>query len=323
MDPPDHERLRRLVSRVFTPKAVADLEPMVRDLITKYLDPLVGEPTFDLTADFAGPFPVEVISAILGVPGGDRQQIRHWTDEMLHREPGDPKPTQAGMEAGLNPIVYLFELAKEKRRHPTADMLSGLVDAGLSDEEIAAFGVLLAGRRQRDGDQARRWRGGAVRPEPGGVGEGAGRSRRRVARRGRGDPALLGAVAVPGRRSTAASEWHGVTIPADEPVLLLTGRGQPRRRVRRPGPLRHRRPLSLSVGFGHGIHSCLGAALARLESRVAFEEIGKRWPEYIGAGRRPPPGPDGQRRRLQQRPRHHPRLNPQVSASPTHVFRGN
>ncbi|MGZ7017994.1 MAG: cytochrome P450, partial [Acidimicrobiia bacterium] len=101
MDPPDHERLRRLVSRVFTPNAVAELEPLVRTLVTKYLDPLVGESSFDLTADFAGPFPVEVISAILGVPEPDRQQIRHWTDEMLHREPGDPKPTQAGMEAGL------------------------------------------------------------------------------------------------------------------------------------------------------------------------------------------------------------------------------
>ena len=100
MDPPDHERLRRLVSRVFTPKAVADLEPMVRSLITKYLDPLVGEPAFDLTADFAGPFPVEVICEILGVPEGDRQQIRHWVDEMLHREPGRPEADAGGHGSG-------------------------------------------------------------------------------------------------------------------------------------------------------------------------------------------------------------------------------
>ncbi len=282
MDPPEHERLRRMVSRVFTPKAVADLEPMVRGLVTKYLDPLVGEPTFDLTADFAGPFPVEVISVILGVPEGDRQQIRHWTDEMLHREPGDPKPTQAGMEAGLNQIVYLYELAKEKRRHPTDDMLSGLVATGLSDEEVASFGGLLAAAGS---ETVTKLVGGGVvlferNPEEWAnvLADPAG--------------ALPGAVEevlrfwapsqYQGRRSTAESEWHGVTIPADEPVLLLTGAAnRDEREYPEPDRFDIRRPQSLSVGFGHGIHTCLGAALARLESRVAFEEIARRWPRYI------------------------------------------
>jgi len=282
MDPPDHERLRRMVSRVFTPKAVADLEPMVREIVAKYLDPLVGDPTFDLTADFAGPFPVEVISAILGVPAGDRQQIRHWTDEMLHREPGDPKPTQAGMEAALNQIVYLYELAKEKRRHPTDDMLSGLVASGLSNEEVAAFGGLLAAAGS---ETVTKLVGGGVVLFERNPGEWA---------KVLADPAgaLPGAVEevlrywapsqYQGRRSTKPSEWHGVTIPADEPVLLVTGAAN-RDEREYPDPDRFDigRPLSLSVGFGHGIHTCLGAALARLESRVAFDEIGKRWPRYI------------------------------------------
>jgi cytochrome P450 len=253
----------------------------VRTLVTKHLDPLVGEPAFDLTADFAGPFPVEVICEILGVPDGDRQQIRHWVDDMLHREPGDPEPTQAGMEAGLNTILYVLDLAAEKRRNPTPDMLSGLVDAGLSDEEIAGFGVLVAGAGS---ETVTKLVGGGVVLFDRNPGEWA---------KVLADPsgALPGAVEeilrfwapsqYQGRRSTEASEWHGVTIPADEPVLLLTGAAnRDPRAYEDPDRFDIGRPMKLSVGFGHGIHSCLGAALARLESRVAFEEIAKRWPEY-------------------------------------------
>jgi cytochrome P450 len=281
MDPPDHERLRKLVSRVFTPKAVAELEPMIRDLIRGYLDPLVGEPSFDLVTELAGPFPVEVISVILGVPEGDRQQIRHWTDEMLHREPGNPRPTQAGMEAGLNEVLYLYELAAEKRRRPTDDMLSALVQTGLTDAEVAGFGTLIAGAGSETVTKL--------------VGSGVVLFHRNPGEWDEvlADPegALPGAIEeilrywapsqYQGRRSTVASEWHGVTIPADEPVLLLTGAAnRDERAYEDPDRFDISRPPQLSVGFGHGIHSCLGAALARMESRIAFEEIATRWPRY-------------------------------------------
>jgi cytochrome P450 len=281
MDPPDHERLRKLVSRVFTPKAVAELEPMIRALICSYLDPLVGEPSFDLTADFAAPFPVEVICVILGVPEGERQQIRHWIDAMLTREPGIPKPTQAGMEAGLNTVVYLLELARQKRAHPTDDMLSGLIETGLTDEEVAGFGTLIGGAGSETVTKL--------------IGNGVVLFNRNPGEWAKvlDDPAaaLPGATEeilrywapsqYQGRRSTAASEWHGVTIPDDEPVLLLTGAAnRDERAYDDPDRFDISRPPQLSVGFGHGIHSCLGAALARLESRIAFEEIAKRWPRY-------------------------------------------
>jgi cytochrome P450 len=281
MDPPDHERLRKLVSRVFTPKAVAELEPMIRKLICDYLDPLVGEPSFDFVTELAGPFPVEVISSILGVPEGDRQQLRHWTDEMLHREPGNPRPTQQGMEAGLHAAVYLYELAGEKRRNPTDDMLSGLVQTGLTDHEVAGFGTLIAGAGS---ETVTKLVGSGVVLFDRNPGEWA---------KVLDDPegALPGAVEeilrywapsqYQGRRSTVASEWHGVTIPADEPVLLLTGAAnRDERAYEDPDRFDISRPPQLSVGFGHGIHSCLGAALARLESRIAFEEIARRWPRY-------------------------------------------
>jgi len=84
-----------------------------------------------------------------------------------------------------------------------------------------------------------------------------------------------------GRCSTVETEWHGVTIPANEPVLLITGAAnRDERAYEDPDRFDVERPLKLNVGFGHGIHTCLGAALARLESRIAFDEIATRWPEY-------------------------------------------
>ena len=283
MDPPEHDRLRQMVSRVFTPKAVADLEPMIRRLINRYLDAL--EPSadggVDLLADFAAPFPVEVICEILGVPEGEeRQQIRHWTDAVLHREPGNPEPTQEGMEAMLYQVAYLMELTAERRRHPSDDMLSGLVETGLSDAEVAGFAGLLAAAGSETVTKM--------------VGNGVvlfHRNRNEWAKVV-GDRSLLipameevlrywAPSQYQGRWSTAETEWHGVTIPANEPVLLITGAAN---RDERSYPdadqFSVERPLKLNVGFGHGIHTCLGAALARLESRVAFDELANRWPTY-------------------------------------------
>lgn len=154
MDPPVHDRMRKLVSRVFTPRAVAALEPVVVDVVTEHLEPLEGRRDFDLLSEFAAPFPVEVISQILGVPKEDRQQIRHWTDDMLHREPDDPRPTPKGMESGLHQVLYFLELSKAKRAKPGDDMVSRLTEVEvadddgelhkLTDEEIAGFATLLA-----------------------------------------------------------------------------------------------------------------------------------------------------------------------------------
>jgi len=279
MDPPDHDRMRALVSRVFTPKAVADLEPMIRGLVRKYLDPLDGD-EMDLVADFSGPFPVEVISLMLGVPEPDRQQIRHWTDEMLSREPGIPKPTPQGMEAGLNLGIYIHGLAAEKRQRPADDMISRLCAVGLSDDEVAGFSLLLAGAGS---ETVTKLIGGGVvlfarNPE---------QWRKVIDDRALLVPAVEEILRYwapsqyQGRCSTVETEWHGVTIPANEPVLLITGAAnRDERAYEDPDRFDVERPLKLNVGFGHGIHTCLGAALARLESRIAFDEIATRWPEY-------------------------------------------
>src|SRR6266545_4913279 len=118
MDPPEHDRFRALVSRVFTPRAVTALEPMIRDVIRGFLDPFADADEFDAVADFAGPFPVEVIARTLGVPDGDGQQIRHWLDASLRREPGQIGPSAENAAALLESSAYFHDLTVEKRKHP-------------------------------------------------------------------------------------------------------------------------------------------------------------------------------------------------------------
>jgi cytochrome P450 len=287
MDPPEHDRFRALVSRVFTPRAVAALEPMIREVIQGYLAPLDEADSFDVVADFSGPFPVEIISRMLGVPEAERQKIRHWLDLSLHREPGRMNPTNEGIEAMLELNAYFYELALEKRPKPTDDMLSRLtqvtidrgdgVETQLDDEEIASFAGLLGGAGAETVTKL--------------VGNAAVLFSRHPEQwqKVRDDPARIpGAVEeilrylppsqYQGRFSVEDRDFDGGTIPAGHPVLLITGAAtRDPRAFERPDDFDIERPASVAVGFGHGVHSCLGAALARMESRIAIEELAKRW----------------------------------------------
>lgn len=290
MDPPEHDRLRALVSRVFTPRAVAGLEPMVREVVCSFLDPHDGADGFDAVAQFAAPFPVEIISRMLGVPPDERQQIRHWIDVGLHREHGQRDPTPEGMEAQLAMAGYFLDLVGKKRRRPGDDMLTHLtqveVDRGdgtatrLDDQEIAGFAALLGGAGaetvtklvgnaaylfHRHPDQYR-----AVVDDlslvPGAVEEIL-----------RYEPPSQ----YQGRFSVRDATYGGVTVPAGHPTLLVTGSAtRDERHYPDPDRFDIGRQPGLAIGFGYGIHSCLGAALARLESRVALEELARRWPSY-------------------------------------------
>jgi cytochrome P450 len=289
LDPPEHERLRTLVSRVFTPRAIAALEPMIRGVIVAALDGLRGPTEFDAVVDFAAPFPVEVISAMLGVPPADRQAVRLRTDELLRREPNDPGPSAAGIEAGMAQHQYFLALVEDKRGRRDDDVITRLCEAELagddgpqrlSDGEIASFALLLGAAGSETVTKLigngvvlfNRWHGewDKVVADPGSI------------------PAAVEEILrywapsqYQGRFTTTPATLHGVTIPAGAPTLLLTGAAsRDERAYSDPDRFDIDRKQRIALGFGYGIHSCLGAALARLESRIAFEEFRARYPRY-------------------------------------------
>lgn len=287
MDPPEHDRFRALVSRVFTPRAVAALEPMIREVIRSFLDPFGDAREFDAVADFAAPFPVEVISRMLGVPEGERQQIRHWLDLTLHREPGQREPSPENERAMLAMGVYFHELTVATRKKPGHDMLSQLtqvtvdrgdgVATGLDDAEIAGFASLLGGA---GAETVTKLVGNAVmlfwrHPDQWQqVLDDHDKIPRAVEEILRYWPPSQ----YQGRFSEEERAFEGGTIPAGFPVLLITGAAtRDPRAFKRADEFDTGRQPGITIGFGHGAHSCLGAALARMESRIAIEELATRW----------------------------------------------
>jgi cytochrome P450 len=287
MDPPEHDRLRALVSRVFTPRAVGALEPMIREVIGGVLDALDGATELDAVADFSAPFPVEIIARMLGVPEGERQAIRERLDLSLHREEGQLDPTPEGMEAVIATGTYYHQLSVEKRKNPGDDMISRLtqvtvdrgdgVETGLDDVEIAGFAGLLGGAGAetvtklvgnavvlfaRYPDQ---WKKIVDAPD-------------KIPRAVEEILRFVPPSQYQGRYSVAARDFEGGTVPAGHPVLLITGAAtRDPRAFTRADEFDVERTPGISIGFGHGTHSCLGAALARMESRVAIEEMARRW----------------------------------------------
>jgi cytochrome P450 len=287
MDPPEHDRFRALVSRVFTPRAVTALEPMIRDVMRGFLDPLDDAPEFDAVADFAAPFPVEVISRMLGVPEGERQQIRHWLDASLHREAGQIAPSPENEQAVLETAVYFHELTVEKRKNPGDDMLSRLTQVtvdrgdgtqtGLDDAEITGFVTLLGGA---GAETVTKLVGNAVMlfwQHPDQWRKILG-DREKIPRAVEEILRYLPPSQYQGRFCVEERELEGGTVPAGFPVLLITGAAtRDPRAFERADEFDIERQPGISIGLGHGAHSCLGAALARMESRIAIEELASRW----------------------------------------------
>jgi cytochrome P450 len=290
MDPPEHERLRKLVRQVFTKAAISNLEPLVTDIVTSHVQALAGEDHFDLVADFAALFPVEIISSMLGVPAGERQQIRLWTDGFLHREENNPFATESGVAASMAMNEYFLDLAREKRRKPDDLIISRLVtttyedESGvthrLTDEDIATFSVLLA---SAGSETVTKLMGNGVmafhnNPDqwelvladadliPGAIEE--------MLR-------LNPPSQYQGRFTTRDVVLDGGTIPAGSPTLLVTGAAtRDPRAYDRPDVFDIQRGGATTLAFGYGAHSCLGSWLARLETRVALQQLRERWPRF-------------------------------------------
>ncbi len=152
MDPPEQTRLRKLVSRGFTPKRVADLEPRITEISGQYLDAAVERGTFDWIGDFAGKFPMDVISEMLGVPPADRDEVRKYADLLVVREDGLRDVPPAGFEAAIWLFGYYGDLLADRKRNPSDDLVSALIsvtgedadeDGRMTDQELTAFLFLM------------------------------------------------------------------------------------------------------------------------------------------------------------------------------------
>ncbi len=285
LDPPAHTRMRAIVSRGFTPRRVAELEPRIRAMTTGYLEPLRGAGGFDVIAELAGKVPMDVISVLLGVPPADRAELRRNADLLVHREEGLADVTPAGVEAFLWIREYFKRLIGERRAKPGTDLISALLAAEidgerLRDEEMLSFAnlTIVAGNETTTKLLGNAlywlWRNPEQRVL---VAADEGRIPGWVEETLRYD----NSTQMLARRTTEAMALHGVTIPAWSRVLLLVGSANRDERVfARPDDYDVGRDTTDSLSFGRGAHFCLGASLARLEGRVVLEEWMRRFPAY-------------------------------------------
>jgi cytochrome P450 len=278
MDPPRHTRMRALVSRGFTPRRVAELEPHIRELTVRHLGPAADKGTFDFVRDLAAKVPMDVISELVGVPEADREELRRLADLVLHREEGVFDMPPAGQEAALTLSAYYADMIADRRKKPLSDLTSALLDAEidgdrLTDDEIAGFLFLLiiAGNETTTKLLGSAWYWAWRNPDQRAVPF--------------GDPQRVPdwveetlrydtSTQMLARLARAEIPMHGGAIPAGGRVLLLVGSANRDPRVfPEADDYRIGRDTSEIASFGFGRHFCLGASLARLESRVVLGEL--------------------------------------------------
>jgi cytochrome P450 len=285
-DPPIHTIHRRLLSRVFTPKRVAALEPQMRDFCARGLDPLVGTDGFDLIADLGAQMPMRVISMLLGIPEQDQEAVRDRVDANLRTEAGKPMEVTAHFADG----DMFGEYIDWRAEHPSDDLMTELLSAEFEDEngvtrrltrdEVLTYTFVVAGAGNETTTRLIGWAGKVLAEHPD--------QRRELVQ----DPSLIPNAIEEllrfeppapqvGRYVAKDAEFHGKTVPAGSAMLFLVGAAN---RDDRRYPQGDRFDIHRKVGqhltFGYGVHFCLGAALARLEGRIALDELLKRFPEW-------------------------------------------
>lgn len=289
MDPPDHDALRTLVNRAFTPRRIRSLEARVREIAVEYIDRFIEVGSCDLWESFAAPLPTTVIAELLGVPSSDRDWFKELSTAVVETaSDGEaPKPDPGGPAFQLG--HYLFEQYAEKKRTPRDDLMSALLEAEvdgrkLTDPELVGFAVLLliAGNETTTNLISNATVLLDTHPD----------ERAKLVT----DPGLIPTAVeeflrfdspVQGLVRTLARdvEFRGETIPEGAKVYLMLGAAN-RDPAQFDDPDRFdvTRTPNRHLAFGWGTHFCLGASLARLEARVAFEEILARFPEFHVCG---------------------------------------
>ncbi len=285
-DPPLHTVHRLLVSRAFTPRKMAAIEDQVRAFCAACLDPLVGGDRFDFTLDLGAEMPMRVVGILVGIPDSLQRSVRKVAGQRLRNKPGEPLPVSKKNYFNGNMFADYVEWRKE---NPSDDLVTELLNVEFTDvsgeqrrlrpHELLIFLGVIANAGTETVGRLFGWMGKVLGEHPD--------QRRRLAE----DPSLIpGAIDEILRYESPVQNiaryvakdvnYHGQTVPAGSALLLMAGSAnRDERKFDDPDRFDiHRNPNHLS--FGRGTHFCLGASLARLEGRVALEEILKRWPDW-------------------------------------------
>jgi cytochrome P450 len=290
-DPPEHDVHRGLLSRVFTPRRISAIEPRVREFCARSLDPLVSVGRFDFIRDLGAQMPMRTIGMLLGVPESDQEAIRDRIDEGLRLSQSGMPDAQA-LAASMAQITTneFADYIDWRAKHPSDDLMTDLLQAEFDDEtgkrrrltrgEVLGYVNLLAGAGNETTTRLIGWTGKVLAEHPD-------QRRELVVNRSLVPSAIEELLRyeppspVQARYVATPVEHHGQVIPEGSVVLLLNAAAT---RDERRFPDADRFDIHRAIGhhltFGYGIHFCLGAALARLEGRVALDEVLQRFPTW-------------------------------------------
>ena len=289
-DPPAHDVHRKMLARVFTPRRMAAIEPLAREFTVAALDPLVGSDTFDFIDDLGSWMPMRTIGALLGIPEQDQATLRDNTDRYLNLESGELKKRSGGRQVFVVPNNEMIaDYVDWRAQNPSDDLMTDLIHAEVEDEdgskrqltrpEVMTYIGTIMGAGSETTTRLIGFIGQLLSDHP--------EQRREIAADYTLIPRAVEEVLryeapspVQARYMAAGASYYGHTVAEGSIMLLVNGSANRDERkfpdangfdIRREGG---------HLSFGQGLHFCLGAALARMEARVALEEIMNRWPDW-------------------------------------------
>jgi cytochrome P450 len=287
-DPPPHDLHRSLLSRVFTPRRVIGLEPKIREFCSTRLDALADAGRFDFIHDLGAYMPMRTIGMLLGIPEEDQEELRESIDDGLRLESGEMPDPLERMENAQTQNRVFEKYLDWRAQNPSDDLMTELLDAEYEDtdgerkqltrEEVLNYIGLLAGAGNETTTRLVGWTGKVLADHPDQLAQVA------------ADRSLVPNVIeevlryeapspVQARSVTADVEWYGQTVPRGSVMLILNGSGnRDDRKFESGDTFDINRKIDHHLSFGYGIHFCMGAALARLEGRVALDEVLRRFP---------------------------------------------